>query len=180
MLPNPENNISFHQAKALLDTGRPLTKSSINGILELDGGSECNNEVLIEDCFVENLKCLMVYFQRKVTIRNCNFKSASFNFCYFLGGLTIENCIFNEYLDFESGGHNDSGPIIIRENHFKGFVNFCDCWFTGQVFIENNTFEKGTNICSTKQFVSFDIPLCLGVNTGELTIESESREDPRP
>ncbi|RYE55690.1 MAG: hypothetical protein EOP48_09660 [Sphingobacteriales bacterium] len=179
MLPNLEHNILPHQAKALLDAGSLLANSNIGGVLELDAGSECTNEVFIEDCSVENLKCLMVYFQRKVTIRNCNFKSASFNFCYFFGGLTIENCTFDEYLDFESGGHNDSGPIMIRGNQFKGFVNFCDCWFTGKVFIENNNFEKGTNICSNEQLVSFDIPLSLGVNTGDLAVQGECRAEER-
>jgi hypothetical protein len=175
MIPNPKSNILSHQANAFLYNGSPLINFSINGVLEIDAGSEWKNEVFIENCIVDNLKCLMVYFQKKVTIKNSYLRDASFNFSFFLGGLIIENCIFDNYLDFEAGGHNDSGSIIIRDNQFKGFVNFFDCWFTGEVYVKNNVFEKGTNISSNDQLVSFDIPIQLALNTGDLLIESECR-----
>jgi hypothetical protein len=175
MMPNQGNNIFNHQAKAFLDNGKPLINLSISGVLEIDAGSEWKNEVLIENCVVDNLKCLMLHFQKKVTIKNCYVRDASFKFSYFLGGLIIERCTFDNYLDFEAGGHNDSGSIIIRDNRFKGFVNFFDCCFTGEVYVENNVFEKGTNICSKDQLVSFDTPIQLALNIGDLLIESECR-----
>lgn len=175
MLPNPGINISPYKAKAFLDNGSPLNNFSISGVLEVDAGSEFKNEVCIEDCIIDNLKCLMIYFQKKVTIKNSYLRDASFNFSYFLGGLTIENCTFDNYLNFESGGHNDLGFIVIKNNQFKGFVNFFDCWFTGEVYIEGNVFDKGTNICSNDQLIASDIPMQLALNTGDLFIESECR-----
>jgi len=170
------SNISHHQAKAFLDNGSSLRNYSISGVLEIDAGQDWNKEVVIENCIVENLRCLMVYFQKKVTIKDCYLKNASFNFSYFIGGLVIERCIFNNYLDFEAGGHNDSGSIILRGNQFKGFVNFCDCWFTNEVYVERNVFEKGTNISSKDQLISCDMPMQVVLNSGDLSIESECRD----
>ena len=175
MIPNPGNDVPPHEAKVFLDNGSPLSNFSISGVLEIDAGSEWGSEVFIDNCVIDNLKCLMIYFQKKVTIKNSYLRNASFNFSYFLGGLVIENCIFDKYLDFEAGGHNDSGSIVIRNNQFKGFVNFFDCWFTGEVYIKGNVFDKGTNICSNNQLVSSDIPMRLALNAGELTIESECK-----
>jgi hypothetical protein len=89
MIPNPEINVLPHQAKVLLDKGSPLNNFSISGVLEIDAGSEWKNEVFIENCIVDNLKCLMIYFQKKVTIKDCYLRDASFNFSYFLGGLLL-------------------------------------------------------------------------------------------
>nr|GFC11688.1 two component histidine kinase, putative [Tanacetum cinerariifolium] len=50
-----------------------------------------------------------------------------------VGGLTIESCTFESYLDFQAGGHNLAGyPIKILNNIFLNFVNFFDCWYTGE------------------------------------------------
>ncbi|MGY3055759.1 hypothetical protein ACVWYG_003985 [Pedobacter sp. UYEF25] len=121
---------------------------------------------------------MMVYFEKKVTLRNCHFKNAVFNFSYFQKGLIIEDCIFDKYLDFEAGGHNEIGfPIIIKNNEFRNFVNFCDCWFTGEVIIVDNKFLKGTNIQSKDQYLTFDVLPIVENNVGLLNIESECREE---
>ena len=73
--------------------------------------------------------------------------------------------------------HNNSEAIIIKENHFKSFVNFHDCWFTSEIFIEKNFFESGTNLCSKTQFITFDAPLYLLDNSGTLAIEGEGRDE---
>lgn len=167
-------------ASALLSNGQPLTDLVVSESLSIDAGKIWNKEVTILNSSIENLTCLMVYFNKPVTFRNCYFKEASFNFSYFQKGLVIENCVFDKYLDFEAGGHNKiDTPIIINNNEFREFVNFCDCWFTGEVEITNNKFVKGTNIASENQYVSFDIPPVLKHNLGQLDIESECREEER-
>ncbi len=178
MMHNLTNNITNQKAKSILDTGTPLRSFTVNGKTEINAGSDWEKEVIIEDCTIENFNCLMVYFKKAVTIKNCHFKDAAFNFSYFHGGLTIENCSFDKYLDFEAGGHNNLGNlVVIRKNHFRGFVNFFDCWYTGEVIIEDNIFEKGTNVSSKDQLVSFDIPAKIINNTGEVALESECREE---
>jgi len=44
------------------------------------------------------------------------------------------------------------------------------------MIVEENIFEKGTNISSKEQLVSFDIPAKIINNIGDLSIESECRE----
>lgn len=176
MMHNLTNNITPQHAKSILDTGSRLTDFTVNGCIEIDAGSDWEKEIFMENCVIEDFKCLMVYFKKNVTIKDCRFKNASFNFSYFHGGLAIENCTFDEYLDFEAGGHNDLGnSVTIRKNNFKEFVNFFDCWYTGEVIVEENIFNKGTNISSKEQLVSFDIPPRILNNTGDLAVESECR-----
>lgn len=174
--PNPSIKISAVEAKRIMDQGIPLTDSIIREVLMIESGSEWNKKITIENCIIENLSCIMVQFHKHLTIRNSYIKNASFNFSYFIGGLTIDNCIFDEYLNFEAGGHNNLGNfVMIKGNHFRSFVNFFDCWFTGEVSIDNNIFENGTNILSKNQLVSFDIPFQIENNVGDLNVESENR-----
>lgn len=173
-----KNFLTTKIASVLLSNGHPLTDLVISEGLNIDGGENWNREVTILNCDIENLTSIMVYFNKSVTFKNCHFKNASFNFSYFQKGLSIENCVFEKYLDFEAGGHNEKGtPIIICNSEFREFVNFFDCWFTGEVEITNNKFVKGTNIASENQYVSFDIPPVLKDNLGQLDIESECREE---
>lgn len=165
-------------ASSLLLNGNPLTDLIVLENLGIDGGGIWDKEVTILNCDIENLTCMMVYFDKPVTFRNCHFTNAVFNFSYFQKGLLIEDCVFDNYLDFEAGGHNEIGaPIIIKNNEFKEFVNFCDCWFTGEVEITNNQFVKGTNIASKDQYLTFDIPPVFQENIGTLNIESECRKE---
>ena len=170
--------LTAKEARKILESAIPLINSVVEGVLELDAGEQWSKPVIIENCTIESLTCIMVQFQKHVKIKNCHLKNASFNFSYFVGGLTIENCEFDEYLDFEAGGHNSVGNnIIIRNSQFNGFVNFFDCWFTGEIAICNNTFRRGTNILSKNQLVSFDIPLYLDNNVGDISVESECRNE---
>ena len=175
MISKPDITITAYQAKEILGDGGPLINYRIEGSLEIDSGCDWEKVVLIENCIIENLKCVMVYFQKSVTVKNCHVKDASFSFSYFVGGLIIENCIFDSYLDFQSGGHNDVASISFSNNHFMNFVNFFDCWFTGELILENNTFEKGSNICSKGQLVSFDLPVRSSDDIGDLSIDNECR-----
>ena len=173
-----KNFLTTKIASTLLSNGQPLIDLVVSERLSIDGGEIWNKEVTILNSSIENLTFLMVYFNKPVTFRNCHFKDASFNFSYFQKGLTIEDCVFDKYLDFEAGGHNEIGnPIIIKNNEFREFVNFCDCWYTGEVEIMNNKFLKGTNIASKDQYLTFDIPPVFQENIGQLDIESECREE---
>lgn len=168
------NKITAEEAKKVLDTSNALRNFTVTGVLEIWDGGEWNKDIIIEGCIIENFSCIMVQFHRRVIIRNSHIKNASFMFSYFIGGLIIENCVFDKYLDFQAGGHNSVGNMIIfKENIFKGFVNFFDCWFTGEVSIHNNTFEIGTNVLSKKQLISYDAPTTIDNNIGDMGVENE-------
>ncbi|WP_316835637.1 hypothetical protein [Pedobacter nutrimenti] len=174
---NPIDNISANDAKKHIGCGIPLRDVFVTGILNLEGGREWDKEIIIENCVIENLICISIQFNKHITVKNTYVKAASFDFCYFIGGLIIDNCIFDEYLDFNAGGHNSKGNFItINGNRFRGFVNFFDCWFNGEVSVNNNIFESGTNILSKMQWVAFDFPIEARNNVGDLSIESECRK----
>lgn len=178
MINNPVNCISAYEAKKSIDNGIPLRDLFITGILNIEGGSDWDKEIIIENCIIENIVCISIEFNKQVTIKNTYVKAASFDFCYFIGGLVIDNCVFDKYLDFNAGGHNLKGNfIIINCNHFHGFVNFFDCWFNGEISVSNNVFKNGTNILSTTLWVTFDVPIVVHKNVGDLSIESECRNE---
>ena len=107
---------------------------------------------------------------------NCHFKKCQFVFTYFLGGLTIDNCTFDNYLDFQAGGHNKTRyPITITNNFFKDFLNFCDCWYEDEVTITNNCFQKGTNLLGKPHNipVTFDKEPFITDNSGKLDLNNE-------
>ncbi|SHE65507.1 hypothetical protein [Pedobacter caeni] len=178
MTNNPIDTISANEAKKNISSGIPLRNVFITGTLNIENGSEWDKEMIIENCIIENLVCISIQFNKQVTIKNTHIKAASFDFCYFIGGLIIDSCQFDEYLDFNAGGHNSKGNfIIINGNHFRGFVNFFDCWFNGEISVNNNLFESGTNILSKTLWVSFDVPIVAQNNIGDLSIESECKSE---
>lgn len=178
MTNNPINSLSANEAKKNIDSGIPLREIFIAGILNIENGSEWDKEIIIENCIIENIVCIGIQFNKRITIKNTYVKAASFDFCYFIGGLIIDNCVFDEYLDFNAGGHNSKGNFItINGNHFRGFVNFFDCWFNGEISVTNNIFESGTNILSKTLWVSFDVPITAYNNVGDLCIESECKNE---
>ncbi|MFI5450576.1 hypothetical protein ACHMWN_00290 [Pedobacter sp. UC225_61] len=177
MTPNSQQSISAKKVYEAIAEGLPLNDLIIYGDLEINGDEDFENPLIIENCIVENLKCMMVRFIKPVIFKSCHFKDASFSFCYFIKGLLIEDCIFDKDLDFQAGGHNElEHPILFSNNEFKGFVNFCDCWFNGEIVFNNNKFNTGTNIESKRQYLTFDIPLLMINNSGLTNIESEYRE----
>jgi len=176
---NPTHSISAKEARNLIDLGKPISNVTVNGILSIEINScELKKEVTIENCVIESLKCINIMFHNQVIIRNSHLKDAAFNFSYFYGGLIIDNCRFDKYLDFEAGGHNNSGNLyLIKNSDFLGFVNFNDCWFTGDVAILNNNFLKGTNIGSKEQYITLDQELQIQNNLGQTAIDNHRRED---
>lgn len=171
---SPVNKLSSEDAIALLKAGTSIKNFHIVGETKIETLENWDKEVFIENCFIEYLSASVTHFINPVTITNCHFKKCQFIFTYFIGGLVIKNCVFDERLDFQAGGHNKVGnQILIANNLFKGFVNFFDCWYQGEVIIQNNTFVKGTNIQANNQLITFDKIPTIENNLGELKIEAE-------
>jgi hypothetical protein len=163
----------------LLKDGRHLTNIYVDGELIIESNETWNKEVVFENCIIEYFSGSVTQFDRPVRLINCHFKKCQFVFTYFSGGLTIDNCTFDNYLDFQAGGHNKSGnPVIITNNEFKDFVNFADCWYENQVTISNNKFHKGTNILGRPLNipVTFDIAPIIKDNIGQLDLDNEGKK----
>ena len=142
MTTQPKHNISTERATDLLKEGQPLTNVYVDGELKIEASDNWDKEVVFDNCIIEYFSGSITQFDKPVRLINCQFV-----FTYFLGGLIIDNCTFDNYLDFQAGGHNKTGyPVIITNKDFKDFVNFFDCWYenevtidliTGQTFWEN-------------------------------------------
>lgn len=158
----------------MLYKGLPLVDFFIIGKISIEGITPWNKEIIIQNCIVERFEGNCTTFEKLIKFINTHFKDCRFIFSFFLQGFTIEHCVFDKYLDFQAGGHNQIGnPINIKNNSFLGFVNFCDCWYKSEVYIENNNFHKGTNIQSNEQYITFDVPPVISGNIGQTDIESE-------
>lgn len=172
----PEYNISTEKAFDLLKAGKPVAKSYVGGELKIETNEHWHKEVIFENCIIEDFSGSVTQFEKSVRLANCHFKNCQFVFTYFLGGLTIDNCIFDNYLDFQAGGHNVGGEAVaLANNDFKGFVNFFDCWYEGEVSICNNRFEKGTNLLGKPHSISvtFDTIPLIKENVGQLNLNNE-------
>ncbi|MDB5144384.1 MAG: hypothetical protein JWQ66_3097 [Mucilaginibacter sp.] len=171
----PHGNISSARAMDLINDGLPLVDVYVNGNILISGENNWNKEIIIQNCIIDCVDINCSTFKTPIRLINTHFKDCRFIFSFFLQGFTIENCVFDKYLDFQSGGHNQIGhPVIIRNNSFSDFVNFFDCWYMGDVYITNNIFHKGSNIQSINQYLTFDIPPIIAENVGQINIEAES------
>jgi hypothetical protein len=170
----PSHNISSERATDLLNEGKPLTDLYVEGEIKIETSDVWDKDVVIENCIIESFSGSVTQFKKPVKLLNSRFKNCQFVFTYFLGGLIIENCTFENYSDFQAGGHNQSGSsIIIKNSEFQDFVNFFDSWYEGPVIITDNNFQKGTNLMSKEQLLTFDVPPQISNNQGNLNIESE-------
>ena len=167
--------MTAQEAVQILTDGKPLTASHVQGKLSLSVGESWEKELLIDNCIIEDFDGSITQFGQAVKLTNCHFKNCSFTFAYFLQGLVIECCTFDQYLDFQAGGHNQLGyRVLINQNIFCGFVNYFDCWYKGEVGVCDNDFRQGTNIASQHQLITFEVPPVLANNKGPLAIEGES------
>ena len=180
MTTQPKHNMTTERATDLLKVGQPIIDVYVVGELKIETNNDWVKEVVFENCIVEYFSGSVTQFKKPVRFINCHFKNCQFVFTYFLGGLTIDNCTFDNYLDFQAGGHNKTGnSIIITNNDFKGFVNFFDCWYENEVTISNNKFHKGTNLCGKPHNISvtFDKKPIIKDNIGLLDIENEGEKN---
>jgi hypothetical protein len=146
----PKYKISSEEAVDLFIYNQIVKDSFISGTIEIQRDS-FTHRIRIENCIIQHFKSEFVGYQKPIKFVDCEFKNCEFPFCRFIGGLDIINCTFNNYLDFQSGGHNQNNyPINIENSTFKNFVNFFDCDYEGPVIIKNNNFQKGTNIFGNK------------------------------
>jgi hypothetical protein len=170
--------ISSKTAIDLIIQGKPLINYHISDKLELYNlKDKYDCELIIENCIFDNLISPSIEFKHPVRlIRSC-FHKCSFNYAYFIEGLMIDNCVFDSYLDFEAGGHNQkNSTITIKNSTFKGFVNFFDCWYQSKVVITDNDFEKGTNLLGNKDKayrVQFDVTPIIENNRGSIDLDDE-------
>ena len=179
MTTKPKHNITTERATDLLKNGQSLTDSYINGELRIETNENWDKEVVFENCIVEYFSGSVTQFDKPVRLINCHFKKCQFVFTYFLGGLTIDNCTFDNYLDFQAGGHNKTGnSVIITNNDFREFVNFADCWYENEVTIRNNKFHKGTNILGRPLNipVTFDKEAIIVDNIGQIDLDNEGEK----
>lgn len=182
-LPHPKHPTSTEEAIRLLKNGQPLTNLVVEGELRLETEETWDQELVFEHCTIAYFSASAVSFGQLVRFTNCHFKNCQFVFTYFLGGLIIEHCTFDSYLDFQCGGHNKKGnPVMIANNHFRGFVNFFDCWYESEVIVRNNTFHQGTNILGQPQnlSVTFEQEPIIKDNIGQVDLKHEGeKQTPR-
>jgi hypothetical protein len=170
-------NLTCDEALRLMTDGFPIEKCIVTERLDIRRlGDLIEFDVIIRDSVIIFFDCPSVEFKGKVLIENCQIVKSAFNYAYFINGLEIRNSSFKEYVDFEAGGHNENGAIILDENSFNGFVNFFDCWFKGPVIIKGNVFGKGSNLLGNKEeeYKSvFDGIAIIENNTGRVDLDGE-------
>ncbi len=179
MTTQPKHNISVDTATDILNNGQPLTDFYIDGEIKIETNETWDKEVVIENCIVEYFSGSVTKFDKPVKFINSHFKKCQFVFTYFLGGLTIHNCTFDNFLDFQAGGHNKTNSTItILNNDFLDFVNFFDCWYESEVTICNNNFHCGTNLLGQPHNipVTFDIEPIIENNVGQLDLDNEGEK----
>jgi len=158
--------------------GQPIRNCIVKGKVELPGTRSSRMKIILGNCVVDCFSGSETQFEKPVKLINSHFRNCQFVFSYFIGGLRIENCTFDSYLDFRSGGQNKpESEIVIQNSEFHGFVNFSDCWYQGPVSIIGNRFNRGTNIQSKKQLISFDFAPTIRGNFGLTNIESEGEKN---
>ncbi len=168
----PKHHITAEQAIDLINNRLPLIDYDISGEIKLTNDINWSKEIIINNCIVEHFNADFAEFEKPIKLINTHFKDCQFTFSYFYQGVMIDNCVFDKYLDFHAGGHNKIGhPVIIKHNIFSEFVNFFDCWYTGEVIISENQFLKGTNIESQNQYLTFDIKPIVINNVGQTNLE---------
>jgi TonB family protein len=174
----PKLNISSEKAFNLINSGERLNNMFISGKLDFSEfyADSFDKDFEADNCTFEYLRATCAQFSKSVKLTNCELKKCEFNMTWFFGGLIIDNCIFENYLSFESGGHNQNDKVVsITNSTFKKFVNFIDNWYNSYVVIANNNFEGGTNLLGKPNgiAITFDVNPRIENNNGQLDINDE-------
>ena len=136
MKAKPKHNISAERALDFINSNEPIKDVFITGKLTLTGLDNFDKAIIIDNCIVEYFEGISSQFTKLVKFTNSEFNLCDFTFTYFLGGAEIDNCIFENYLDFQAGGHNqNNNTFSIRNSIFKGFVNFFDCYYESSMVV---------------------------------------------
>jgi hypothetical protein len=164
------------EATDLIIYNQVVKDVSISGIINFSNDS-FDHAITFHNCTIKNFQGTNIQFNKQVSFINCKLNICDFSFAYFIGGLEIINCTFENYLDFQCGGHNKSQYHIRLENSiFKGFVNFYDCTYDGPFLVIRNDFQKGTNILGNKNLpyeTSFKLTPVIDFNKGALNLNEE-------
>ncbi|MFN8145159.1 MAG: hypothetical protein U0073_12130 [Bacteroidia bacterium] len=173
---SPKHNITADRATDLIMSGQSLVDVFVTGELKLIGLNNFDKSLFASNSIFEYLNAGSSQFTKLVKLSNCELWKCDFAFSYFLGGLEINNCVFENYLDFQAGGHNKDGNVVsIYNSTFKGFVNFFDCRYESEFIISENFFLKGTNLLGKPNGipVTFDINPKIPNNKGKLDLDIE-------
>jgi len=172
-----KKQISSEQAFEMIAAGKTLKDMHVTGVFTCPNIDAFEYVFTAEDCIFEYVYAQNCHFVKPITLKDCIVFKCEFDCAYFLGGLSLDNCVFENYLDFQSGGHNKNGhPFSMIHNTFKGFVNFFDCWYESAVIIKNNDFQKGSNLLglhATGLKTQFDIEPLIENNKGRLDLSDE-------
>lgn len=168
------NVISAENAFTLLNEGVPIVDTHIEGQLRIETTRPWKQPLIFKNCTLEFFSGNVTRFDKPVRLINCHFKKCDFTFSYFPGGLMIDRCSFDNYLDFQAGGHTNH-PVIISNCIFNGFVNFFDYQYEAAVNISNNEFRKGSNLLGNPNNISviFEVKPVIENNTGKLDCNDE-------
>jgi hypothetical protein len=167
-------------ALSMLSNGQEIENFHIVGKLDLrellSDETSCPYPIVLKHCRLDQLTSVLVHYERPVVLWQCHFLSADFTYTYFLQGLRLEECVFEKYLDFQAGGHNQPGfSVLLARNVFRGFVNFFDCWYQAEVQIVFNEFRGETNLLNyAKNYTTFEVPPIIQSNTGNQYRSDES------
>jgi hypothetical protein len=143
--------ITCEEALQLITGGFPIENCIVTDKLDIRQlGNQVEPDIIMKDSVIDFLDSPSVEFKGRAIIENCSIVKSVFNYAYFVKGIALRKCIFESYVDFEAGGHNENGGFVLEDNSFKGFVNFFDCWFMGAVIVKGNTFESGSNLLGNK------------------------------
>ena len=165
-----------------ISKGFPIENSIVKEKVDTSVLGRCvEARVVIKDSIFSNFYSPATQFLESVFISHTTFLRCTFNYAYFKKGITVAECIFESYLDFEAGIHNEDGQFILNGNEFKRFVNFFDCCFKGEIHVTKNKFEFGTNLLGNKGMYyepSFKFPPIVENNKGPVDLDGEGdRED---
>jgi hypothetical protein len=112
-----------------------------------DDAQEVHCTIDLRHSVFKQFNASFVFFQRAITVQDCEFLLCDFEATYFIGGGTFSRSRFMEGVRFCAGGHNaETCPLVFDKCSFEGFVDFNDCYYSGPIVFQNCSFAKGTNL----------------------------------
>lgn len=119
-----------------------------------DSSQTYREELVLDNCLVEEFSFVGVEFLRQVSIHRSIIKQLEIYGSWFVGGLNFTNNIVLSFVDYQAGGHNEK-EFVLSGNIFCKHFRFFDCHFEEKVIVENNLFVEGTDLLA-KENPGFD------------------------